>query len=131
MEVAMSRFSATVLELFQSPENAGEMAEPDRVGLGSLNGTPPFVTIFLQLDQDRSRVLKACFLANGCGVTIASASMLTILVKGRELRDCAAITVDDLISALDGLPPDRRYCAHVAIEALRSALTNDLTNETP
>lgn len=116
----MSRFSDSLMEHYQDPTNRGAMACPDSIGRGSLGGYPPFVTFYLRSEKDRGA--DATFEAEGCGVTIACASMLTVLVTGRSLTECRQLSPQDLISALDGVPADKEHCVNVAILALRDAL---------
>jgi nitrogen fixation NifU-like protein len=116
----MSRFSDTLMDHFLSPTNRGAMDRPHLVGRGSLDGYPPFVTLYLRTYGNR--VVDAAFEAEGCGVTIACGSVLTELVRGRSLAKCGQITVRDLAAALDGMPVGKEYCAEVAIRALKDAL---------
>jgi nitrogen fixation NifU-like protein len=116
----MDRFSQTLMDHFQDPRNRGEMREPDAVGAGNLQGSPPFVTVYLQFDG--TRIASAMFEAAGCGVTIACASCLTELIVGLTRDECTLITAQGLAQALDGIPPDKEYCADVVIDALRQAI---------
>jgi NifU-like protein involved in Fe-S cluster formation len=116
----MSRFSEALMERFQAPSNRGAMKCPSLVGKGSLDGYPPFVTIYLRIEN--GHIADATFLAEGCGVTIACGSMLTELVRGRDVAQCWRITVDELSEALDGVPTGKEYCAEVAIRALKDAV---------
>lgn len=116
----MCRFSDALMEHCQYPVNRGAMGCADLVGKGSLDGCPPFVRIYLQTDSDR--VKEASFEAEGCGVTIACGSILTELVLGREIADCKRLNSRILSEALGGIPPDKMYCAMVAISALHDAI---------
>ena len=58
----------------------------------------------------------------GCGATIACGSMLTEMIIGRSVEDCLKITQEQLIDALDGVPPDRMHSPALAIGALQAAL---------
>lgn len=115
----MSRFSPVVAEHFQSPCNRRALSQPDRIGVASLEGHAPLVTVYLELEGDRVR--EASYEAAGCGVTIACGSMLTELVRGMTLADCKQFSPQQLMEALEGLPPDKEYCAFVAVEALHRA----------
>jgi NifU-like protein len=116
----MSRISETLMEHFQWPANRSAMKAPNLVGKGSLNGYPPFVTLYLRIYCNR--ITEAIFQADGCGVTIACSSMLTELLRGRSLAESRQITVHDLAQALDGIPIGKEYCPEVAIAALRDAI---------
>ena len=50
--------------------------------------------------------------------------MLTELITGRTVAECRELTVEKLIEALDGVPPDKLHCPGLAIAALRDALNN-------
>jgi NifU-like protein len=96
------------------------MERPDYIGSSGSLGSGPSITFFLR--ADRGRIAEARFEAFGCGVTIASGSMLTELVVGHRFADCAKITTDELAAALGGVPPDKSYCPALAVAALRAAL---------
>ena len=107
------------------PENAGSFP-PDTPGVstgtaGSASG--PLVRIQAQIDPETSRVLEARFKAFGCASTIAACSLVTSRVRGMSLDDAALLGVGEVQAAM-GLPPDKRHCAELAIEALRKALTD-------
>jgi NifU-like protein involved in Fe-S cluster formation len=116
----MSGFSPTLMEHFQAPSNRGSLDCANLIGKGSLDGYPPFVTLYLRTDADR--VGDATFQAEGCGVTIACGSKLTELVHGRSLAECRQLTTHSIAEALDGIPPGKEYCADVAIRALHDAV---------
>lgn len=125
----MSRFSDALMEHFQSPTNRGAIDRPDSVGKGSLDGYPPYITLYLCIDRDR--ITEATFEAAGYGVTIACGSVLTQLVLGRNLTECRQITVHDLAEALDGLPTGKEYCAEVTIRALQDAVERRAESQEP
>jgi nitrogen fixation NifU-like protein len=77
--------------------------------------------VFLKLQGDR--IAAAKYHTVGCGPTIASGSMLTELIAGRTISECRALTVENLIDALDGVPADKLHCPALAIGALKGALS--------
>ena len=46
------------------------------------------------------------------------------LVLGRSIAECRELTAEELIEALDGVPPDKLHCPALAIGALRNALSH-------
>ncbi|KAB7704405.1 SUF system NifU family Fe-S cluster assembly protein [Bacillus aerolatus] len=46
------------------------------------------MTLFIELEQ--SQVKKAAFLGEGCSISMASASMMTELIKNKSLKEIAA-----------------------------------------
>lgn len=116
----MPRFSATVMDHFQSPRNQGRLEAPNLVGVAGVPGRGPYLVLHLGLNEDR--ITDAGFQCHGCGATIASGSMLTELVLGRTVAEAQAFDAATVLDALDGLPADKRHCAGLAVNALRQAL---------
>jgi nitrogen fixation protein NifU and related proteins len=113
-------FSATLLDHFQSPRNAGELPNPT----AKIEVTNPVCGDVLQLSVllEHTRIAAVRFLCRGCTASIACASLLTELIQGRELHELNAITADSLSTALGGLPPASAHAAHLAHDALRALL---------
>ena len=72
---------------------------------------------------EEERITAAKYHTVGCGPTIASGSMLTEIIVGKSIAECRGLTVENLIGALDGVPPDKLHCPALAIGALQDALT--------
>jgi len=116
----MGKYSDTLMDHFSSPRNSGPMETPDAVGHAGTPGRGPFLILYLRLDGET--IADARFQTYGCGATIACGSMLTELIKRRAIPDCLALTTEDLINALDGIPADKLHSPALAIGALRNAL---------
>jgi nitrogen fixation NifU-like protein len=116
----MGRYSETLTEHVMSPRNTGVIEKPDFVGYAGTPGRGAFLVLFLKVHDDR--IVAAKYQTYGCGPTIASGSMLTELIVGRTISECRMLTTEDLIAALDGVPPDKLHCPAMAIGALQNAL---------
>jgi nitrogen fixation NifU-like protein len=116
----MPRFSEVVLDHAARPRNVGELPNANQIGKADVNGRAPRITIALRVDNQV--VTASSFRAFGCGVTIAACSMLSEIIIGRSIAHCLTITEASLVEALDGLPEDKRFCAALAIRALRDAI---------
>ena len=124
----MPRYSATVMDHFQSPRNWGKLECADLVGVAGLPGQGRFLVLHLRLKD--GRIAEANYQSHGCGATIAAGSMLTELIIGRSATECRELSADDLLDALEGLPPDKRHCTRFAVDALRDALDSPTAQET-
>ena len=78
--------------------------------------------MILYLKIEDERIAAAKYHTVGCGPTIASGSMLTEMINGKSIAECRELTVENLIEALDGMPPDKLHCPALAIGALKDAL---------
>jgi nitrogen fixation NifU-like protein len=96
------------------------MDAPDRIGVVGVPGRGPFLLLCLRVQE--GRVLEAKYQTHGCGASIASGSMLTVLIAQRTVEECLILTAEQLADALGGVPPDKLHCPAMAIAALRAAL---------
>jgi nitrogen fixation NifU-like protein len=96
------------------------MDSPDSIGCVGRPGNGPFLILCLRCTDDT--VSEAKFQTYGCGATIACGSMLTTMIIGRSIEECRQFTQEQLIAALDGVPPDKMHSPALAIGALRAAL---------
>jgi len=97
------------------------MKSPDAVGKASINDRPPYFVVYLKVTD--GVVVRASFQTFGCGYSIASCSALTEMITGKTIQECISITVDQLIQALDGIPEHKQFCAQLAIDAMRDAIS--------
>ena len=74
----------------------------------------------LKLD-DNDRILDVNFKTSGCGSAIASSSLLTEWVKGKNLDDVQQIKNTDIAEELS-LPPVKIHCSVLAEDAIKAAL---------
>ncbi|NIA03085.1 MAG: iron-sulfur cluster assembly scaffold protein [Nitrospirae bacterium] len=122
-EQALLTFSEKVVEEYNSPKNVGKMEKPDAYAIlkGWCGDT---MEIYLKMEHgiEHEIVADISFMTDGCGATIACGSMLTSMVKGKSVDEIEAITEDDLIAVLDGLPEENLHCAHLAVITLENAL---------
>lgn len=113
------RYSATLVEHFLRPRNAGLMREPDAVGEDEYDGCGDLARFFLRVRDGRA--VEVRFQTYGCGPTIAAASAASELATGRRVEDLVNLKPQEIERALDGLPDDRRHAAAVVAGALRAA----------
>jgi NifU-like protein involved in Fe-S cluster formation len=113
-------YSATMMSHVTEPRNAGRMADADVVGRAGLNGGAPYTDLYLKIDGGVVR--RATFTTFGCGAAIACGSAATELLVGRTREQCSAITGEEIIAALDGLPPEKRFCAGIVVAAIGDAV---------
>jgi nitrogen fixation NifU-like protein len=113
------RYSATLVDHFLNPRNAGLMRDPDGVGQDEYVGCGDLARVFLRVREDRALELR--FQTYGCGPTIAAASVASELMTGRSVDDLLHVKPEEIERALEGLPEDRKHAAEVAAGALRAA----------
>jgi nitrogen fixation NifU-like protein len=116
----MSNYSETLIDHVMASRNVGTIENPDLTGHAGTPGRGAFIILYLEVHDER--ITAAKYHTVGCGPTIASGSMLTELIIGKPVSECRKLTVEDLIEALDVVPPDKLHCPALAIGALKDAL---------
>ena len=113
-------YNALVMDHFQNPRNAGEIANAN----AHAETTNPACgdAISLDIKIDDGRISEAKFLTFGCGAAIATCSLATEMMIGKTLAEAEQLSAAEIIAALGGLPERKHACANLAPEALRLAL---------
>lgn len=113
-------YSPQVLDHFQNPRNAGEVANAD--ASVQLENPACGDILKLTLNAEDGRISDIRFLAKGCVPAMACGSLITELVKGKTLLEARELRREDLIQALGGLPEASTHAGHLAMDALKAAL---------
>ena len=114
-------YSPTILDHFKHPRNRGALSAPTVSQEGSNPLCGDRVRIELALEGDM--VADARFTANACAICVASASMLTELVRGAALEDVETLTVPELIAQLKSeIPASRMACVRLPLTVLHTGL---------
>jgi nitrogen fixation NifU-like protein len=114
-------YSPEVLDHFEHPRNAGVVAEPDAVV--QLENPACGDVLKLSLKLAGNRIEEIRFLAKGCVCSMACGSALTELALGKTLEQAKELTRDELLQKVGGLPSASTHAAHLAMDALASALS--------
>ena len=124
MEGLSADFSQVAVDHCLNPRNVGEYEQPDGCGLAS---RPCGDTLQFCLRVREGRIVDARFMTNGCAPTVACGSITTELVKGKIIAEALAITEDDILNALEGLPESEVHCAALAAATLRQSIRDYLS----
>ena len=117
----VAMYSTQLLNHFEHPRNAGELAQPD--GSAEISNPACGDILKLTLQVRDGRVTDIRFLAKGCVPAIACGSALTELVRGRTLAEVAKLRREEVVEAVGGLPEASGHASHLAVDALRAALS--------
>ncbi len=116
-------YSDKVLDHYENPRNVGKMDTSDiNVGTGMVGAPACGDVMRLQIKvNDEGIIEDAKFKTYGCGSAIASSSLLTEWVKGKNLEEAAQIKNTDIVEELS-LPPVKIHCSVLAEDAIKAAL---------
>ena len=115
-------YSQKLLELFKNPKNVGEMPDADAKATEGSLACGDMITIFLKISKDTHEIRDIKFLSYGCAANIATTSLMTEMVKGKNLEEAKRLTFKEIANALGGLPPVKMHRAVLSIDGLRSAI---------
>jgi nitrogen fixation NifU-like protein len=130
-------YQEVILDHSKHPRNFGPAEDANRQARGNNPLCGDRVTVYLKLEGDR--IVDAKFEARGCAISVASASMMTEMIKGKTVDEAKAlfdrfhalVTGDaesagdlDELESLAGVKafPTRIKCATLAWHAMESAL---------
>jgi len=116
------QYSEKVMEHFANPRNAGVLEDPDAVGEVGSVVCGDIMRISLAIDDATETIEDIKFQTFGCGAAIAVSSVFTEMVKGLTMREALAVSNDDVVAELEGLPSVKVHCSVLAEEGMAVAI---------
>ena len=122
---AARAYHQEVIDHFEKPLNVGSLDKDAKdVGTG-LVGAPAcgdVMKLQIKVDDD-GNIVDAKFKTFGCGSAIASSSVASEWVKGRNIGDESIITNKEIAAHLN-LPPVKLHCSMLAEDAINAAIAD-------
>ncbi|MCF8237379.1 MAG: Fe-S cluster assembly scaffold IscU [Saprospiraceae bacterium] len=117
-------YSDKVLEHFKNPRNVGTLDKSKKnVGTG-LVGAPEcgdVMRLQIEVDDATGVITDAKFKTFGCGSAIASSSLATEWIIGKNVDEAATIDNMEIVEEL-ALPPVKIHCSVLAEDAIKGAI---------
>ncbi len=116
-------YSDKVLDHYENPRNVGKLDANDAsVGTGMVGAPACGDVMRLQIKVNGDGIIEdAKFKTYGCGSAIASSSLLTEWVKGKNLDEAEQIRNTEIAEEL-ALPPVKIHCSVLAEDAIKAAI---------
>ncbi|AVP87446.1 scaffold protein [Candidatus Phycorickettsia trachydisci] len=118
-------YSKKVLDHYENPRNVGSLdQDAPNVGTG-LVGAPACGDVMkLQIKVNNNGVIEdAKFKTFGCGSAIASSSLATEWILGKNVNDASNIKNTEIAEYLS-LPPVKMHCSMLAEDAIKAAIAD-------
>jgi nitrogen fixation NifU-like protein len=124
--------SQKTIEHFRNPQNVGEIENPDGTGTVVNPICGDKTVLYMRIKE--GIVEDAKFLSFGCAVTIASASVFTEKIKGKEISQLLSGSDDEVItrlislieSELGEIPPAKLHCPPATVQVFLEAIAGYL-----
>ncbi|MGB3479036.1 MAG: iron-sulfur cluster assembly scaffold protein [bacterium] len=114
-------YSKKVIEHWKNPKNWGIMNDAD--GYGKVTG-PCGDTMEFSIKVKDNVIISCTFDTDGCGTTIACASIITEMVTNKPISYAKSIAQNSVLDACGGLPEDTMHCATLAANTLHATIEN-------
>lgn len=123
----MLELSEKIKQHFFNPKNTGEIENPDGMGIINNPVCGDITKLFLRIKE--GFILDAKFLSYGCAVTIASASVFTEKIKGRNIYQIFLGTDEEILknlidlieNELGEIPSVKLHCPPATVEVFLKA----------
>jgi len=115
-------YSEKVIEHFRNPRNVGVIEDADGVGEVGNPVCGDMMTFYIKVKDGIITDIK--FKTFGCGAAIAVSSMISELVKGKDVDEALSISSKAVVDALGGLPSNKVHCSNLGAVALARAIND-------
>ena len=119
-------YSDKVIDHYENPRNVGSFGK-DEPGVGTgMVGAPAcgdVMKLQIKVDDATGIIQDAKFKTYGCGSAIASSSLVTEWLKGKNLDEAQAIKNSEIAVEL-ALPPVKIHCSILAEDAIKAAVAD-------
>ncbi len=122
----LEKLSAQARDHGTNPRNHGPLGEFD--GHARITG-PCGDTMEFWVLVEEDKIRNVSFITDGCDPSRACGSMTTCMAEGRTIAEAKAISQQDVLNALDGLPEDNEHCALLATNTLKAACEDYLNKQ--
>lgn len=109
-------YSRNAIALYSNRVNVGTIKNAD-VTLAYTGPCVDTIKLCLKINN-RDKKIDGKFQYLGCPASAACGSIVTQMAKGKTLQQAEAITEEEILKELDGLPGDECHCAELALTAL-------------
>jgi len=119
-------YSEKVIDHYNDPRNVGSLDNNDKNTGTGLVGAPEcgdVMKLQIQVNPDTDEIVDAKFKTFGCGSAIASSSLATEWVKGKNIDEAMSIKNTEIVEELS-LPPVKIHCSVLAEDAIKAAISD-------
>ena len=115
-------YTQKVLDLFRNPKNLGKLEDVNVISVAGNPACGDMITFYMKIN-DQTVIEKISFESYGCAANIATASIVTEMIKGLSLeRAWKDVTWKKVTEEVGGLPSVKFHCGILAVGAVKRAI---------
>lgn len=116
-------YAENILDHYRNPKNFGKLGNPDATYAEHNPLCGDHYEFQMKFNKDSVSEIK--FSGDGCAISMASASMLSDFVKGKNVSDISEISEENLLKLLGiNVSPARMKCALLPLEIVKKCVKN-------
>ena len=113
-------YSEKVLDYFEHPRDVGDLPGADAEARLEHPVCGDIMSLAVKLSQ--GKIDQVRYRTRGCVASIAAGSCLTEMIQGKSLAEAAALSREQLLESLGGLPNASVHATHLAMDVLAELL---------
>ena len=120
-----------VIDHCENPRNVGSLDKSSPfVGTGIVGAPACGDVMKLQIKVEDGKIVDVAFKTFGCGSAIASSSLATEWIKGKNIEEAMGIKDKEIAEHLS-LPPIKKHCSMLAEDAIKAAINDYKSKQQP
>ena len=113
-------YNEKVMEVFRNPQHRGEVENYNAIGTVGNETCGDIMQITMRIED--GIIKDAKFKTFGCAAAVATSSTATGMIIGKTIEEALKITNKQVVTELEGLPPQKIHCSVLAEDAIRVAI---------
>ena len=115
-------YTQKVLDLFRNPKNLGKLEDANVIAVAGNPACGDMITFYMKINK-QAIIEKISFESYGCAANIATASIVTEMIKGLSIENAwKDVTWKKVTEEVGGLPSVKFHCGILAVGAVRRAI---------
>ena len=115
-------YTQKVLDLFRNPKNLGKLEDANVIAVAGNPACGDMITFYMKIN-DEAVIEKISFESYGCAANIATASMVTEMIKGLSVESAwKDVMWKKVTDEVGGLPSVKFHCGVLAVGAVKRAI---------
>jgi len=115
-------YTQKVLDLFRNPKNLGKLEDANVIAVAGNPACGDMITFYMKIN-DQAVIEKISFESYGCAANIATASVVTEMIKGLGVESAwKDVTWKKVTEEVGGLPNVKFHCGVLAVGAVKRAI---------